>query len=297
MQLNELAKRINAPTEGETVLIYGGPRVGKSTLAISVAKAKRITRVDWFDLENGKARLVHMVKTGQITEEEAAKIRIFSIKDSVETPIAFETMSKLIGLRRPLNICDEHGRVMENCQECTKAKASFQTFDMKEHNANTAIVVDSGSQYSDSIMHYYTEGKMLKGTEGMDAYREQGLRLVEFLTEVQRGRTNWIIITHELPIELEAGTERIADMQYKGPKTERRYPLIGTKPFSMKVGKYFGHVCYMEIKLRQHLAGSSTTYKADVQTGSRIDWHIENQKTGAKKDIPYLSLVPLFDGE
>jgi hypothetical protein len=153
--------------------------------------------------------------------------------------------------------------------------------------SDTAIILDSGSQYSDSIIHYYNDGKLAKGTSGLDMYREQGLRLVEFLTEVQRAKTNWVIITHDLVIEVEAGTERIASMEYKGPKEEITMPLIGTKPFSMKVGKYFSHVAYLEVKLRQHKAGSSTTYKAGVITGSRTNWAIESQKE--------LSLVPLFE--
>jgi len=295
MQLDELAAQINKPPEGKTLLIYGDAKTGKSSLAATVAKAQKIKRVDWFDTENGQERLITMVKTGELTKEEAAKIRVFRIRDAVEEPYAFETLAKLVGLRRPLDICDMHGRDMKNCQECTKAKASFQSFNMQEHNPETAIVIDSLSQLSDSIMHFYNEGKMLKGTAGMDAYREQGLRLVEFLTEVQRGKTNWICITHTAVIELEAGSERIAPVDYKGPKEERRYPLVGTRPFSMKVGKYFAHVAYLKVRLRQHQGGSSTTYQGDVITGSRTDWELESQLDKEKK--PIMSLVPLFDGE
>jgi len=293
MNLKELAAAVNTPPEGETILIYGDGKVGKSTLAVSVAKAKRIKQVDWFDLENGQARLVTMVKTGELTAEEAAKIRIFRVRDSVEQPLAFETMGKVLLVPGPHQVCDAHGRVMPNCKECRDAKASFQTFNMKEHNADTAIVIDTGSQLSDSIMHYYNKGEMLKGTSGMDAYREQGLRLVEFLTEIQRGRTNIIMVTHSLAVELEAGTERIAPLEYKGPKEERRYPMIGTRPFSMKVGKYFGHVAFLKVRLRQHQGGSSTVYQQDVITGSRTNWHIETQIDKDKKQI--MSLVPLFD--
>lgn len=294
MLLSELSKKINEPPEGKTVLLYGDAKTGKSTLAATIAKAKRIKKIDWFDGENGQERLVTMCKTGELTEEEAAKIRIFRIRDAVEEPYFFETLAKLIGLRRPLDICDLHGRDMQVCQECKTKKASFQTFNMQDHNAETAIVIDSLSQFSDSIMHFYNEGKMLKGTSGMDAYREQGLRLVEFLTEVQRGKTNWLCITHTQVVELEAGTERIAPMDFKGPKEERRYPLVGTRPFSMKVGKYFAHVAYLKVRLRQHQGGSSTTYQGDVITGSRTNWVLENQLDKEKK--PIMSLVPLFDG-
>jgi hypothetical protein len=143
-------------------------------------------------------------------------------------------------------------------------------------------------------MHYYNDGKLSKGTAGLDAYREQGLRLVEFLTEVQGAKTNWIIITHDLVVELEAGSERVAAMDYKGQKIENTYPLIGTKPFAMKVGKYFAHVAYLEVKLGKHIGGSSTTYKAGTITGSRTGWRLEDQVTQDKK--AWLSLVPLFDG-
>lgn len=295
MQLSELAKAVNQALEGETILLYGGARVGKSTMAATIAKVKRITLVDWFDLENGQSKLIHLVKTGFLTEEEAAKIRIFRIRDSVELPLAYETMQKVFGLRRPIDICDAHGRDMKLCQECTKAKGTFQTFDMSKHNANTAIVIDSGSQYSDSILHAYNKGDLVKGVDGLDIYRNQGLRLVEALTEIQRGRTNWIMITHEQVVELEAGSERIAAMDFKGPKTEKYYPLIGTKPFSMKVGKYFAHIAYLELKLRKHTGGSATTYRADTVTGSRIDWALENQQNEKKET--QLSLVPLFEGK
>lgn len=293
MNLHALAHQINTPPEGETILIYGKAKVGKSTLAATIAKVPRITHIDWFDNENSTARLKNLVLTGFLTKEEAEKIRIFSIRDSVELPLAFESLQKLVGLKRPINFCNAHGRDMALCAECKKdAPQEYQTFDMKDHNANTAIVIDSGSQYSDSIMHAYTKGEMEKGTSGLDNYRLQGLRLTEFLTEVQRGKTNWVVITHELAVEFEAGTERIAPLDYKGPKTEKYYPMIGTKPFSTKVGKYFGHVAHLEVSLRQHKGGSSTTYKADVITGSRTDWHIEKQLDANKK--PIMSLVPLF---
>jgi hypothetical protein len=292
MNLNEIAKAINKPSTSKTILIYGKSKTGKSTMAATIAKCKSINTVHWFDNENGLEGLVTMVKTGKLTEEEAQKIIIYKIEDSVEHPYAFETISKLIGLKRPLAICDAHGRV--DCSDCKKTNASSQLFDMSKCNSNTAIVIDSGSQYSDSIMHFYNDGKLSKGTAGLDAYREQGLRLVEFLTEVQGAKTNWIIITHDLVVELEAGSERVAAMDYKGQKIENTYPLIGTKPFAMKVGKYFAHVAYLEVKLGKHIGGSSTTYKAGTITGSRTGWRLEDQVTQDKK--AWLSLVPLFDG-
>lgn len=284
MNLLEISQAINRPVSNITCLLYGKAKAGKSTLAATIAKVKRIKTIHWFDCEHNIELLVNLVKLKVLTHEEAAKIIVYQIDDSVEHPYAFETLGKLIGVRRPLAICDAHGRV--DCPQCTKDKKPVQVFDMSKCDDSSVIVIDSGSQYSDSILHYYNEGKLVKGTAGMDAYREQGLRLVEFLTEVQRAKTNWVVITHELAIEVESGTERIAAMDYKGPKTEIVMPLIGTKPFSMKVGKYFSHVAYLEVKLRKHIAGSSTTYKAGVLTGSRTNWHIEDQKA--------LNMLPLF---
>jgi hypothetical protein len=201
-------------------------------------------------------------------------------------------MFKVITAKVPIQICEEHGRIIENCTLCKASKAPTQVFDPKDMSSDCALVLDSGSQFSDSIMHFYNKGKMEKGTTGLDSYREQGLRLTEFLTEVQRGRTNWVIVTHALTIELEAGTEQIAAMEYKGPKTERTVPLIGTRPFSMKVGKYFGHVVYLNMRLKNHEGGSSTKYRAGIIAGSRTGWELESQKLPDKTTD--LTLVPLF---
>lgn len=285
MDLLTLSKAVNTNGGCKTVLLYGKAKTGKTTLAATAAKCSNINNVYWFDNENGRERLISMVSSKELTEQEASKFKIFAIDDSVEHPYAFETISKLIGLRRPLSICIRHGRI--DCPECKKINAETQPFDMAKCNANDIIVIDSGSQYSDSIMHYYNEGKLAKGTSGLDAFREQGLRLVEFLTEIQRAKTNWIVITHNIAIELEAGSERIAAMDYKGPKIEETYPLMGTRNFSMKVGKYFSHVAYLEVKLRKHIGGSSTTYKSGLITGSRTGWKLEDGN---------LSLVPLFCG-
>lgn len=292
MDLHQLATAINRPPEAKTVLIYGKAKTGKSTIAATIAKCKNINNVHWFDTENGYEGLIAMVKAGMLSEADAKKIKIYRIRDSVEQPLAFETLGKLVGIKKPLSICEDHGRV--DCPECVKTKAAFQTFDMTKCGVNDCIVVDSSSQHADSVLHYYNDGKMLKGTAGLDCYREQGLRLVEFLTEVQKAKTNWICITHDMAVELEAGTERIAPMEYKGPKDEQVYPLIGTRQFCMKVGKYFGHVAYIEVKLGVHKGGSSTTYKRGVITGSRTGWRLEDQKGSDGKQL--LSLVPLFDG-
>lgn len=294
MNLAEIAKKRDAINICKTILIYGDAKTGKTTLAASIAKVKSIEKIFWFDIENGKDRLVTMVRNGMLTEEEAAKIILISIKDTVEQPLAFETIGTAIAGRIPMDICTAHGRNIKNCKECRDAKAETIPFDIRVLGPQHAIVLDSGSQYSDSIMHFYNEGKLQKGTSGMDTFREQGLRLVELLTEVQNARTNFIIITHRLAVVLEAGTEQIAKMDYKGATKERSIPQLGTQPFSLKVGKYFGDVVYCHTELRQHKAGSSTTYRADTITGSRTDWAIEKQLDKDKKLD--LTLVPLFEG-
>lgn len=276
--LAALASKRDLIKTGKTVMIYGRAKTGKTKLAASIAKSKNLDNIYWFDMENGWETLLTLVDDKFLTLEEAAKIKVIRIEDSIKVPIAFETMGKVLSARLAVKLCNKHGRDMAMCKECTTTKGEFFEFDIKKLGHRDCIVYDTGSQLSDSIMHYYSKGEMEKGTGGMDNYREQGLRLVEMLTEIQRGSTNHLMITHELVVEFKAGTDQLIDVKYSGPVTEKSYPMIGTKPFSLKVGKYFGHVIFLEVdSLKKHKGGSSTDYRADTITGSRSNYQFEKK--------------------
>ena len=61
-------------------------------------------------------------------------------------------------------------------------------------------------------------------------------------------------------------------------RPEKYYPLWGTKAFSVKVAKYFGTVVFTNMMLKNHKAGSSTSYNTFTVTGSRLNLRIEDEK-------------------
>lgn len=277
MNLEELAIALNRPGECWSMLIYGAPSSGKTELAATIARLDSIDHVLYVGLENGHKTLEKMLRTGKLTPEQARKIIMLIVDDSPDLPLAFETCGKIICTQKAHSFCIEHGKA--DCAICKKEGKAFQDIDITKWRERGVVIIDSGSQLSDSIMHYYTKGKGVDFKAGWDEYGPLGLRLTEMLTIIQRAKTNWIMITHEIAIDIKSGTTAEIAKQEDKETYERIFPMIGTKPFCMKVAKYFGHRIYTHIKLRQHKAGSSTTYMANVITGSREDWHIENLKS------------------
>lgn len=265
LEISQAIQNLSEPVH-ETILLYGRAKTGKTRLAATIARLPWVENIYWFDLENGSLTLVNMLKKGELTEEQAKKIILLRIPDTPERPVAYETMTKVITKsQRDWSICVAHGRA--DCPDCTKTKAPLQsTFNYSKTTKNDFVIIDTLSQLGDSCMSYACRGQEPGFKPGWDEYGFQGRILSDILTVIQQAKfCNFICITHEL----------MAEYEEMGKKKERIYPLVGTKNYSSKVGKYFSHCVYLELETKKHKAGSSTTYKLDVLTGSRTDWKIE----------------------
>lgn len=267
MNLLELALAIKEIQPNHSVLIYGPPKSGKSVLAGTAAKISEVKRIYYFDCENGAEALVH----SGLTDEEMAKITIFRLPDTRENPIAIETMLRAFSSRTSIPICDLHGKV--DCQECKRTKASVTSFCLAECNHTDLVIVDSGSQLGDSALNAACKGKSADYKPGWDEYGLQGKWLGDILSVVQQAQfTNFVVLTHEIALEGEDGKDRM-------------FPLMGSKSFCLKVAKYFGTVAYTHMKLNKHVAGSASTYRSDVLTGSRVNARLEDSKTPSMEEI------------
>lgn len=258
MKLTALAAAAStAVRANHSILLYGPPKTGKTKLVGTAAKIPEIKRIFWFDIENGVETLLHM----GLTEAEMDKITVFKIPDTRDNPVGIETVLKAFTGKAPVKICEAHGKV--NCQVCAKEKAEFVEFYLPTLTNSDLVVLDSGSQLGDSALAASMLGKedMVKPT--WDEYAYQGKLLGDTLSVIQAAKhTNFVVITHEIALEDESGKDKI-------------YPLMGTKPFSMKVAKYFGTVVYVHKKMNKHVAGSSSLYRGDLLTGSRVNATIE----------------------
>lgn len=272
MKLSDLAKA-SAKRPNHSILLYGPPKTGKTKLVGTAAAIPEINKIYWIDGENGAETLLHM----GLTEEQLAKIVLYRIPDTRETPRFIETVLKMFSAKEPITICDDHGRVScVECQDKTSKKFTGEEFCLRNCTHNDLVVIDSGSQLGDSALNMACAGKPLEYKPGWDEYGLQSKWLGDILSVMQAAYyTNFVMISHVIPIEEE----------HNGIKKDKLYPLVGTKAFCSKVGKYFGTVVYTEIKMGKHCSGSGSTYKADCITGSRVNAVMEKQANADMRTI------------
>lgn len=264
LQLKNAASRLET---NHAILIYGPPKAGKTRLAGTAAKIPEVEKIWFFSLENGHEVLLNM----GLTDEELMKIVIFKIQDTRDNPIGIETLLRALTSRTSVKICDLHGRV--DCPECLKSRAEFTSFCLPECKHNHLVIVDSGSQWGDSALAAACLGKpgMYKPT--FDEYGMVNKWLGDGCSVIQQCvNTNFVVLTHEVAMKDDEDKDKI-------------FPLMGSKAFSMKCAKYFGTVVYAHKKLGKHVAGSGSTYRADLLTGSRLNVKLEDSKEPSMRDI------------
>lgn len=264
LQLKQAAAKLET---NHSILIYGPPKGGKTWLAATAALIPEVKRIFFFSLENGHETILNM----DLPDWALEKIIIFKIQDTRENPLGIETILKSLTQRGSVKICDLHGRV--DCAECMKAKEGFTPFALSECTHFDLVIIDTGSQLGDSALAAACLGKpgMYKPT--FDEYGMVNKWLGDACSVIQQCvSTNFVVLTHEIALEDDEGKDRI-------------FPLMGSKQFSMKCAKFFGTVVYVHKKLGKHVAGSGSTYRPDLLTGSRLNVKLENSKDPSMRDI------------
>ena len=233
------------------VCVFGPPKSGKTEI---VGKLSTKFTMHWLDLENG-----HLTLT-KLPPAQQNNIDLIRVRDTRSLPIATETVMKVLS-GSPTKICWEHGKV--NCPICLKsAPANFDTINVSDFGPTDILVIDSLTQLSNSIMAVVTKGKPDDYKFEWDDYRAQGTRLDLILSLIQQASFNCVVITHEAEVELE-------------DKSKKLVPVAGTANFSRNTAKYFDHVVYCGKVGTRHIAGSSTSFKPNILTGSRSDAAVE----------------------
>lgn len=263
MKLDQLASALNTQKPNHSILVYGDAKTGKTELVGTAAKIPELKRIFWVDLENGSETLLHM----GLTKEEMAKIELFKIPDTREVPRGCETLLKMMSSRTPISICHIHGKV--GCVECAKIPNGSTSFCLKDLTHEDLFVIDSGSQLGDSAINMACAGKPIEFKPGFDEWGNAGKYLGDILSVIQQAaHTNFVVITHTIVVEEDVN----------GVKRDKIYPLMGTRNFSSRCAKYFGTVVFLELKLGKHSGGSSSTYKPNHTTGSRLRVELEKSK-------------------
>ena len=244
------------------ILIYGGPKVGKTQLAGGLSEKYNL---HWVDLENGAETL----KKLPIFQQE--RIDLLSLPDTRSWPVAIKTCLKIIKGGKH-EVCDAHGKIA--CAVCKKSDAPFTSICVDEFGAEDVLVFDSLTQLTQSAISNITKSKPDDYKMEYDDWANLGKLMDMFLSHVQQAKYNVVCISHESEAEMEDGKMRIV-------------PVAGTRNFSRNTAKYFDDVVYAEVKNGKHVFASSTTYRNNIQTGSRAGVAMETSEAP--------SLLQLFE--
>lgn len=275
----------------ETWMIYGETKTGKTRLACMVAKSPLCERLFLFSGENGEETVIRMVHEGVLTMEEAAKIMVIKMVDMPDTPYFYETMVKVYTVHKDLKICEEHGRVF--CPKCTAAKVTegWLDFNLMKLGKKDWVVLDTGSQLGISVMAYLMKGRPIEDKPDWNEYGPQGRILSDILSVVQAATCNHIWVTHVMVLDdMEDINKDPESKQKQAQPRDKFYPLVGTKPFSITVGKYFGTNIFLQKKLGKHMGGSGSLFNTATVCGSRIGLQLELDQSGLTR-LPELMLA------
>lgn len=239
-------------TQIKHIMLFGPPKSGKTDRAGKLAKYKKLI---WFDLENGFGTLF------QLPQELQDNIELIHIPDTRGTPMAIETMLKVIkGVK--CVICDEHGKVLP-CPACVKlyphpAVIPSTTVELNALDNDSAVVVDSTTQLVNSAIAHITKLKPDDYKLEYDDWAYLGKLMDTFFCYVQAASFNVICISHEAEVKMV-------------DKTAKLVPVGGTSNFNRNVAKYFDEVIYARVQNGKHTLASSTATDNNVLTGSRAN--------------------------
>lgn len=235
----------------QKLLVYGPSKSGKTELVAHLANHGYT--LWWFDLESGFETLLHVIKP-----EFLDNVHLFRIPDTQSNPVAIKTIYTVMAAKGIVKVCDTHG--VAGCTQC-KANDPWESIEPLKLGPKDVIVIDTVTQLSDSAISKAATG-ILKtlftafDKVDWDSYNHQGMLLNAVFSHMQQLRCNVVCITHEEIIEMTDKSKVIV-------------PVAGTRNYSRRFGRFFGHVVYCFRKNKDHKTASSSKFNPGIMTGSR----------------------------
>lgn len=261
----------------QSILLYGKPLTGKTTMALALANEGY--RVWLLNLDAAG----FLVGLNAVKKENWGNVHVIDIPDTPQNPVGIRTIGRFFQNCRKnavIKICEKHGEAA--CVLCKSGDAITEipvgTFTNKD-----VVIVDNATTLSKSALATASQGT-IKNLESnfqkieWDNYNYQGMLLDNVFANMKRAPFHRIFISHEDVVEAADGTEKI-------------YPIAGTRNYSRNVAKDFDHVVRLKLENKSHKAISGTTADNSSIQGSRTNGVVEKGDTLA--DLLQGKLRPL----
>lgn len=268
MNLDELSAYT---ARGESLMIYGPPKSGKTLLAATLAEKYKLL---WFDLEKGVQTLRAGFNSGLLKPEWKQNITAIQIPDTRTNPIAISTMLKVLSGNKN-SICYKHGAT--NCLECKKTAAPMLDVELRNLDKNTIVVMDSLSQLSDSATAKVLGPDVDDKMEIQD-FGATNQQIAMALSFIQNAPYSFVAIGHEVSpqaqIEVKGGPAKAP-----ARASDKITPFAGTRNFSKNVARFFSSVIYAEHTPSGFKVYSDASQESKMQVGNRAGIKWEQGKT------------------
>lgn len=255
------------------VIVYGGPKTGKTELVGTLAKEYRLW---WCNLDGGVKTLF---RSNSFAHPYLDNIELFNLPDSQTFPIAVETMLKILK-GGECKICHKHGKV--DCPTCKRDGLPFSSINVDSFDVKKDIlVIDHYTQLMDSVNNWIHKDALSRDAFGdlkssYDDWAKHGAISDRFGSTIQNADFNVVIMSHEVLTEMEDGTKKIA-------------PVGGTRNKSSDFARYFDDVVYTEIVGGEYKAQVAAGDKSRVIIGTRSGKKLTPAKKGEQ-----VTLLELF---
>lgn len=254
----------------QKTIIYGATKTGKTRMIGRLAKTRKLL---WFDTESGYQTLFD---AANLDPQYRGNINLIRLPDSTDEPLAARALNTIFSFKEA-NICQAHG--INNCPECKKANAPFDTINLRKLEPGTVVVVDSLSQLVNSWTAVIAKDKPFGYKFQFDDWALLGTYGKGFLTNIQSAPIDIIVTSREMEVILEDGSKKLV-------------PNGGTRNFSCDVAGFFDHVVYTSMVGKRHAQGSSTGYTSTAIVGSRSNVSTEKWDEKSTQYTPLELIYP-----
>lgn len=262
MDLLELKKHYDSIPKAHSVLLYGRAFSGKTQLAASLSLLPNITKITWFDLNNGLDTVLHM----GLPPEALKKIIFVRMSVSRDNPYVMPILLRLITDPKDVNLCQMHGKI--SCNQC-KEKIPIN---INKMTTSEILVIDSLSDVAGAAINFVMKEESIEVSKiSQPKWGEINGFLLPIFQKVQgTENTRILCIAHTI------------EKDVKHPVIENRTdtyitPLCGSEPFSRRVGTFFSTLVFM-----QDFKPYSAPQKYKM-LGSRLNIVVEKDKDGFAK--------------